>query len=748
MNKVLLTLAAAALIGGTATAQTKMAPALASQTMTTLNGTAKSLTLPGKEARVLGPTILRNKAVATLEETEESEARDPKMLSYIVDNTEQLTMLPILQFSQVGTINLMPLQFFPGDMLKRYKGNAVGNAYFYLGPFTYSNAAAYLIVDGKVQETVEIDDSSLHPYDPSSSSIEPTTADFQYVITGEENYIAIGLDADCSKNSSYSSTVGDYLYLVGMDNNSGATADAFSLYGISNSSFVSYGDYSTGWTNSKTGEELTMQIAQLALTTGDAEGVKNNDAQAYYTGNIRGDFNTGKGANGKLTFYNYGLTPVSSMQYKYEANGQSKEGSVSFQTPVAFAGSGSLSYEGVLATTPGRSTGKITITGVNGVTDEFDTDGDNEASNEVLSLQQGYKRIPVIEEFTSTMCGWCPYGIVGLKKAEEFMNGNIVSIAVHSDYNGSTDELTADTYSSVITDLGISSYPSASINRELLGHAYTGTASTISDEVGIWTDAANMYANVGEANMQMTSAFTNGMKNAIKVTTTLDFSIDAPASSYAVIYALTEDGITGVDQLNYFASYDKSYFTTDLQYLCDEKGSLYNTTSDGTKIYTFQPTFDHVARYINDPLATSEASMLPAVTAGSQVSHEATISISTTNLPAAENFNKSNLQVAALLVDISSGSIITGVQAPVGETTDWSAIESVKTTHNDANIDVEDGAFSVTAKNATAQVYSADGKLVSSCTVDGTASIPTFGKGVFVIRVVENGNVTTKKATF
>ncbi len=72
----------------------------------------------------------------------------------------------------------------------------------------------------------------------------------------------------------------------------------------------------------------------------------------------------------------------------------------------------------------------------------------------------------------------------------------------------------------------------------------------------------------------------------------------------------------------------------------------------------------------------------------------------------------------------------------------------MKTTEGNAAIDVADGAFTVTADNAKAEVYSVDGKLVSSCTVNGTASIPTFGKGVYVIRVVENGSVTTKKATF
>jgi len=45
-------------------------------------------------------------------------------------------------------------------------------------------------------------------------------------------------------------------------------------------------------------------------------------------------------------------------------------------------------------------------------------------------------------------------------------------------------------------------------------------------------------------------------------------------------------------------------------------------------------------------------------------------------------------------------------------------------------------------------VFTLDGKLVSSCTVNGEASIPTFGKGTFIIRVQQGSNVTTQKAAF
>ena len=89
-------------------------------------------------------------------------------------------------------------------------------------------------------------------------------------------------------------------------------------------------------------------------------------------------------------------------------------------------------------------------------------------------------------------------------------------------------------------------------------------------------------------------------------------------------------------------------------------------------------------------------------------------------------------------------------QIKLGEETNQSVPTGIETAENAAaaNIAVADGAFNITAENAEAQVYNAEGKLVSSCKVNGSASLPTFGKGVYVVRVVSGGKVMTKKAAF
>lgn len=178
---------------------------------------------------------------------------------------------------------------------------------------------------------------------------------------------------------------------------------------------------------------------------------------------------------------------------------------------------------------------------------------------------------------------------------------------------------------------------------------------------------------------------------------------------------------------------------------------------------------NHVACSIADPTSTvsSETEFnklaLPAIVAGQEITHTYSLAVPTRTADNQKKYtsdvpaiNSSNVKYAALLIDLSTGKIITGCQAKVGETAtsddkaDLTAINTVKTDNaaNVADITIADGAFNVKAEGAVAKVYDAQGRLVSSATVNGEASLPTFGKGVFVIRVVKGGNVTSQKAIF
>lgn len=101
---------------------------------------------------------------------------------------------------------------------------------------------------------------------------------------------------------------------------------------------------------------------------------------------------------------------------------------------------------------------------------------------------------------------------------------------------------------------------------------------------------------------------------------------------------------------------------------------------------------------------------------------------------------------SAVLYDNKTREIVNSACAWLGKTS--SGIENNTVAAPEALVGVANGAFTVTAQNAKAEVFNLNGQLVTSATVNGSASLPTFGKGVYVIRVTENGKVFSKKAAF
>jgi hypothetical protein len=106
---------------------------------------------------------------------------------------------------------------------------------------------------------------------------------------------------------------------------------------------------------------------------------------------------------------------------------------------------------------------------------------------------------------------------------------------------------------------------------------------------------------------------------------------------------------------------------------------------------------------------------------------------------------KENLSIVVLLMDIYTGEIIAAEKAKVGEEK-LTAIDTVAKSEMNASISATEGAVIVNATRATAQIYSLDGKLLATQSVNGTATIPTNGwSGTIIVRV-ENGNdVVVKK---
>lgn len=692
--------------------------------------------------------------------------RNPKNLSYEVSGDELKNLQPFSTFPhsalQQAGFAVGYAQVFGRDVLNRFAGNKLGKIKFFPWLGVYSNAKVFVYDASTIDQVNGTVGKALWSQDITIKGNTVNSVDCDYVIPAEglKQGIVVGFYANVKAASS--------------DQNK----DNYTVVCYQDKTQAGSGGYIWGHSAQAEGflANLSSQGAATALwceTEGDA-GLHTEDVCAAAADQARGAVGSTQSVLGQ--FINFGTDSIYSIDYTYENDGKTTSGTVKFREPVKYYCASTFHFDAPVNEAAGRYTnGKLTITKANGKDDEYTTGRDNEYPYvNTVAFSEAYKRTPVIEEFTSTTCGNCPFGIVGLPKAVEAVNGKAVAIAVHADYDADSygyDPLVSSSYENVAYQYA-SSFPSAFVNREEMTHAYYGIVDAVKE----------MAEKPCEASMTFTPKKT---LQGIKMNTKLNFTIDAAEGEYGIAYAVTEDNVENVSQLNYLAYYynegtKKGYkqwvtwfndLPSDVKPLATGK---YTTIEDGNNIsYWSDFTMNHVGCSIDDPtFATSEAVynklVLPAIVKGQEVAHTYTLKNPTrtagkdnhgnalqytSEVPAVNN---ENLKYAALLIDLRSGKILTGCQAALGETVtsndkaDLTAgINDVKADAADvADITAADGAFTVKANGAVAQVYDAQGRLVSSATVNGEASLPTFGKGVFIIRVTKGGNTTSQKAIF
>ncbi len=759
MKHILLALATAAALAAPAGAQNFMSSKI-TKSMPMLKTGLTFNPQVGQHAMINAKGI---KPMATTAVT-----RDPKHLSYEVsgDELNNLQPFPTFPYSTIQQAGFAVgyAQVFGRDVLNRFAGNKLGKIKFIPWLGVYSNAKIFVYDASTIDQVNGTVGEALWNQDITIKGNTVNSVDCDYVIPAE------GLKQGI--------VVGFYANVKAASNDKDEYKKYYTVFCYQDKTQAGSGGYIWGHSAQAEGilANLSSQGAANALwceTEGDA-GLRTEDVCAAAADQARGAVGSTQSVLGQ--FINFGTDSIYSIDYTYENDGKTTSGTVKFREPVKYYCASTFHFDAPVNEAAGRYTnGKLTITKANGKDDEYTTGHDNEYPYvHTVALSEAYKRTPVIEEFTSTTCGNCPFGIIGLPKAVEAVNGKAVAIAVHADYDPNSygyDPLVSSSYENVAYQYA-SSFPSAFVNREEMTHAYYGIVDAVKE----------MAEKPCEVSMTFTPKKT---LQGIKMNTKLNFTIDAAEGEYGIAYAVTEDNVENVSQLNYLAYYynegtKKGYqdwvkwfnnLPSDVKPLATGK---FTTIEDGKNIsYWSDFTMNHVGCSIDDPtFATSEAVynklVLPAIVKGQEVAHTYTLKNPTrtagkdsygnalqytSEVPAVNN---ENLKYAALLIDLRSGKILTGCQAALGETVtsndkaDLTAgINDVKADAADvADITAADGAFTVKANGAVAQVYDAQGRLVSSATVNGEASLPTFGKGVFIIRVTKGGNTTSQKAIF
>ena len=592
---------------------------------------------------------------------------------------------------------------FTEDLMQKYIGNTIDQIAFYTTPGTLSNCSVW-VMSLTTGQVVWQQACSLVEFDANIIACENP-----YTITGEP--IMVGYTAYVKSPSVKGYPVASCVYPTSVD------GGAYFYYG--------------GWINtSKMFYEDCYAANYIQCFTNGTAGRKNNDLTVIGTDGLRGEIS---GANQQFGAYvrNYGMTDITSFDYTYEVDGNATSGSVNLTTPLGYLGAKAVAVTAVKPNSKGIYNGTFTVTKVNGGNDGAAED--NVAPVPVVALDGGVKRMNVIEEWTSTECGWCPRGIIALDKIKNNYKNDVIPISVHTWFNEKGDDaLDVPSYEKVLVNY-YRGFPDAAINREITGV----------DPYAAYENLPSIFYQHCEATLGLATE-EEDMGASVKITPSIEFNIDVPAKYYGLAYVITEDNITGVDQLNYFYGLPDNYFdgADDLKFLQTVTPTDQKAVS-GTMYYYYQPTFNDIARTIDSPWGDEH--LLPACKAGEKVTLDPVV----IEMPSSiESSKTDDVNVTALLIDQRTGVIVTASRVKFNESGWAVGINKVENATDEPVIEVAEGAFNVTAENATAKVYTMDGKLVTSATVKGSASIPTFGNGAYIIRVEANGQKFAKKAIF
>ena len=408
---------------------------------------------------------------------------------------------------------------FTEDLMQKYIGNTIDQIAFYTTPGTLSNCSVW-VMSLTTGQVVWQQACSLVEFDANIIACENP-----YTITGEP--IMVGYTAYVKSPSVKGYPVASCVYPTSVD------GGAYFYYG--------------GWINTSTMfyEDCYAANYIQCFTNGTA-GRKDNDLTVIGTDGLRGELSAGNQQFGAYV-RNYGMTDITSFDYTYEVDGNTTSGSVNLTTPLGYLGAKAVAVTAVKPNSKGIYNGTFTVTKVNGGNDGAAED--NVAPVPVVALDGGVKRMNVIEEWTSTECGWCPRGIIALDKIKNNYKNDVIPISVHTWFNKQGDDvLDVPSYEEVLVKY-YRGFPDAAINREITGV----------DPYAAYENLPSIFNQHCEATIGLATS-DEDMGASVSITPSIEFNIDVPAKYYGLAYVITEDNITGVDQLNYYYGKPDSYF--------------------------------------------------------------------------------------------------------------------------------------------------------------------------------------------
>lgn len=652
---------------------------------------------------------------------------DPaKILSYCPWNVENLSAVNLTQMGLPGNSTYFLGTYYGTRMVQAFAGNQITEIHTWLSP-TATNVW-FQILNPATGEVLWEQGGTANEVGGTQGKQVIVTLNEPYTIQADQPII-IGYTAD------FGATVALPYFQAGS---------------LLDGALIGYyeNDELVGFQSSDNGEDSQENFApgmgvcmyMDCVTTGDA-GLNESDVEV--AGMFPGRVKAGKPCDVTFAVTNWGSQPLRAAevavsfdgvtydtlavnipytQTNYTAFGMSTSFTVRTTAPASVASSADLKNGWT------RVYGKVCS--VNGQVDAFDRD--NSGNTAMLLVQDGVRRPVLVEEFTGQWCGWCVQALAGIEAAKAAFPGGILTVVSAHDgesdaTSGYYDGFINKNYSEFAYNYA-AGYPSCLLNRTNNFAAFSPYGQSFLNGI------RNVIENTGcEASVGVASDVADGKVNVTAaIKPTMD---DLNPEYYAVAFVLTEDGLTG-SQTNYLSSaYGSQTGITSAEDLPADLQKYYNMPG------VIEATYDDVPRFTTD-LFGIEGSMT-----GMALSKDKTVTYNYSfDMP--DGVNTENLNVIAMLVCQVTGEVVAVQAAPLGEEAFNTGIQAISNGAQ-ANIDVTEGAINISAAQGNAQLYTVDGKLISNITVNGSASIPTFGlKGVYVVRVADGNNVTSKKVQF
>lgn len=339
------------------------------------------------------------------------------------------------------------------------------------------------------------------------------------------------------------------------------------------------------------------------------------------------------------------------------------------------------------AVTAGEHYVSIELTKVNGKANESTT---TSTGAYVLGIANPAARTSVVEEATSTACGWCPRGTVGMEKVKEALGDKVITLSVHCQQ--SQDDIDPmDTEDYLLWQYSfVSGLPTAFINRASSADPYEGFRQNSSATLyRFGLDKAVQYIDgIMPSEGTVSLVATPADMSKVNVTSNVTFNLDREVAPYGLVYVLTQDGLTGKDVMdanqNYTALWSQeNYYSQEFidyykQYKGQDVSTKYQDTDmdiykNGSFMYTEPNGYNNVVvgawgstytesgqNFVNVveglPFISTDE-----VEAGKTYTDSRVLDLSTKGLIQSHK----NLKLAALLVNSNNGEIVNAAQVPL-----------------------------------------------------------------------------------